>query len=158
MKLRTVLPMLAVATFALTACASKVSYSEFHEKAVEAAKKAKDVSYSKVVIDGYTIDENGDKDEWSGLEIRFEKGAYATKSTLLSDPVAFAEEGIAVALLTGLRAENIGEDENNTYYAGSTFKVETVKDDKKSVAEYNEYALLTSISGESGNLTVKYTK
>ena len=38
MKLKTILPMLAVATFALSACAPKVEYKEFHEKAEAAVK------------------------------------------------------------------------------------------------------------------------
>ena len=158
MKLRTVLPMLAVATFALTACASKVNYEEFHKKAVEAVEKAKDVSYSKVVVGGYTKDEDGKKEEFDNVEIRFEKGAYATKSALLSDPVAYASEGILVGMLTALRADMIGEEENTTYYAGSTFKVVSEKDGDKYTAEWNEFGLLTSMDGDGTKYTVKYTK
>lgn len=158
MKLRTVLPMLAVATFALAACAPKVEYSKFHELATEAAKKAKDVSYSKVVVDGYEIDDEGKKQEWDNLEIRFEKGAYTTKSALLSDPEAYAKEAVAVLMLSAMTADMMPEDEHCTYYAGGSFKVVSEEDGKKNTAEFNEYGLLTSLSGDDGKMTVKYSK
>ncbi|MBP5574617.1 MAG: hypothetical protein J6X50_02600 [Bacilli bacterium] len=149
MKLRTVLPMLAVATFALAACAPKVDYAKFHELAVEAANKAKDVSYSKVVLDGYTKDEDGKKEEWDKITVKFSKGTFeATALTHL-------EEIGAALYLNVMVAQTVGESENYTYYAGGSFKLE-VKDGD--TYQWNEYGLLTSVTGSDSKLTVSYTK
>ena len=157
MKLRTVLPMLAVATFALAACASKVDYDKFIEKAKEAAEKSKEVSFSEVVLDGYYT-EDGKKQNIEKITIRFEKGAFATKSAALSAPVAYAEELVYVAMLEGLRAQNMPKSDKATYYAGSTFKVVYEDGDDKGTYEYNQYALLTAIKGDDSKLTVSYKK
>ena len=155
MKLRTVLPMLAVATFALAACAPKVDYAKFHDLAVKAAEKAKEASFSKVVVDGYMKDEDGNKETFDKITVKFEKGAYAATSITHLDEVAVA------IMLQALVAENIPDadkDEKVTYYAGSTFKVEAEEDGKKSVMEWNDLGLVTSMTGDDSKLTVKYTK
>ena len=155
MKLRTVLPMLAVATFALAACAPKVDYAKFHELAVKAAEKAKEASFSKVVLDGYTKDEDGKKEEFDNITLKFEKGSYSATSLTHLDEVAVA------IMLQALVAENIPEaekDEKVTYYAGGSFKVEAEEDGKKSVMEWNDLGLLTSMTGDDSKLTVKYSK
>ena len=152
MKLRTVLPMLAVATFALAACAPKVDYAKFHELAVKAAEKAKEASFSKVVLDGYEIDEDGKKQEFDNITVKFEKGAYAASSITHLDEVAVA------ILLQTLVAENIPESDKVTYYAGGSFKVVSEEDGKKNTMEWNDLGLLTSMNGDDGKLTVKYSK
>ena len=154
MKLRTVLPMLAVATFALAACAPKVDYAKFHELAVKAAEKAKEASFSKVVVDGYMKDEDGNKETFDKITVKFEKGAYAATSITHLDEVAVA------LILQGIVAQNVPEDKDGktTYYAGSTFKVEAEEDGKKSVMEWNDLGLVTSMTGDDSKLTVKYTK
>lgn len=158
MKLRTVLPMLAVATFALAACASKVDYAKFHEKAVAAAKEAKEQVFEKVTFDGWYKNEDGKKEEIGKVEIKFNKGVFVNKTSLLSDAeLAGKEMGVAF-MLNALTAENIGEDDDFTYYAGSTFKVEIKDEDGKSTAQFNKYGLLTSMTGEDGKYTVKYSK
>ena len=157
MKLRTVLPMLAVATFALAACASKVDYAKFHEQAVEAAKQAKEQTFEKVVFDGWYKDDDGKKEEIGKVEIKFNKGVFVNKTSLLSDAeLAATEMGVAF-LLNALTAENIPEDEKTTYYAGGSFKVVAEDEDGKYTAEFNKYGLLTSMSGDDGKYTVKYS-
>ena len=158
MKLRNVLPMLAVATFALTSCASKVTYKEFHEKAVEAAKKAKEVSFSKVVFDGYYEDE-GKKEELKNIEIKFDKGEFAPKSEMSLSEGYMNEVAVAM-ILQMITADVIPEDEEGktTYYAGSSFKVVSEEDGKKYTAEWNQYGLLTSMKGDGSEYTVKYSK
>lgn len=154
MKLRTVLPMLAVATFALAACAPKVSFEEFKKKADEAAEKAKEVSYSKVVVDGY-VEDDGEKQSFDKVTVKVDKGSFVPTNVLHVDEIAVAAF-LNVSTAAGVAA--LGEDENTTYYAGGSFKVETVEDGKKNTANFNEYGFLTSITGDSSKLTVSYTK
>lgn len=154
MKLRTVLPMLAVATFALAACASKVSFEEFKKKADEAAEKAKEANYSKVVVDGY-YEDDGEKTTFDKVTVKCEKGVFAATNALHIE-----ETGVAIFLniTTAAGVAALGEDENTTYYAGGSFKVETVEDGKKNTATFNEYGFLTGMTGDSAKLTVSYTK
>ena len=156
MKLRTVLPMLAVATFALAACAPKVDYAKFHELAVEAAKEAAKQTFEKVTFDGWYKD--GDKKEEIGkVEIKFKEGVFVSKTSILSDAELAAKELAVAAMLNVMVAEAIPEDEKTTYYAGGSFKVVTEDEDGKYTAEFNKYGLLTSMSGDDGKYTVKYS-
>ena len=150
MQLRKVLPLLAVSTFCLVGCASKVDYAKFNEQAKAANEKAKDVSYSKVVLDGYYTDD-GQKQSFDKVTVKFEKGSYAATDILHLDEVAYA------LVLEGLKAQNIPNDDKATYYAGSTFKV-VYDDGEKNTYEWNQYGLLTSIKGSDSKLTVSYTK
>ena len=151
MKLIKVLPMLAVAAFSLSACASKCDYAKFHELAVEATKKAKDVSFSKVVIDGYET-ENGKKQDFDNITIKFSGGVYSAIT------LTHLEESAAALLLTSLQASVIGEDKSVEYYAGGSFKVVGTGDNKDAKMEWNQYGLLTSMSDKDSKLTVKYSK
>ena len=155
MKLR-VLPLLAVATFTLAGCAAKVDYAKFNEKAKAAAEKAKDVSFSKVVLKGYYT-EDGKKEDYDGVEIKFEKGTFLPKSGV-SVSEAYAKEVSAAFLLNFYVASAIPEDKDTTYYAGSTFKIVSVDDDDKVTAQWNKYGLLTSIKDKDSKITVKYSK
>ena len=148
MKLRTVLPMLAVATFALAACASKVDYAKFHEKAVEASKK--ESGYKKVTLKGSS------KSSFMGatVEIKFdhvyEKDGNDWKKTKGEDGAA---DLAALAIIVG-RVSDVQEEENTTYYAGSTFKVVYEKDDDKMTEEFNGFGLLTSEKGKANGSEV----
>ena len=157
MKLRTVLPMLAVATFALAACAPKVEYAEFHEKAVAAAKEAAKQTFEKVTFDGWYKDDDGKKQEIGKVEIKFKEGVFVNKTSILSDAeLAGKEMGVAL-ILNAVVAQSIPEDEKTTYYAGDTFKVVSEdEEDGKYTAQFNKYGLLTSMQGEDGKYTVKY--
>ena len=144
MKLRTVLPMLAVATFALAACAPKVDYAKFHEKAVEAAKN--DPGYKKVTIKG------SEKGSVAGMSIDikfdhvYEKDGNSWKRTK-------GEEGIivesAILAVIAIRAQDIPEDEKAEYYAGSTFKVVYKDGDDKAEETFDKYGYPTSSKGKS---------
>ena len=158
MKLKTILPMLAVATFALSACAPKVEYKEFHEKAVAAAKEAKEQTFEKVTFDGWFKNDDGKKEEIGKVEIKFNKGVFVGKTAVLSDAEKAATEGSVAFMLNLLVAENIPENEKATYYAGDTFKVVVDDEGDKYTAQFNKYGLLTSMDGESeGKYTVKYS-
>lgn len=145
--------LIGVASLAmLTACASKCDYATFNSKAKEAVASAKEVSYSKVVLDGWAKDDNGEKQDFDKITVKFEKGAYATIGGLLDST---AKEIAVAALLNATFATVIPEDEETTYYAGSTFKV-TDKDGNK--MEWNKYGLLTLSQSADSKYTVSYKK
>lgn len=148
MKLRTVLPMLAVATFALAACAPKVDYAKFHEKAVEACKK--DAGYKKVTIKGT------EKGSIMGMSIElkfdhvYEKNGDDWKKTKGEDGAA----DLAAAEIFLMKADVIPEDEKAEYYAGSTFKVVYKDGDDKSEMTFDKFGYLTSEKGKSEGMEV----
>ena len=147
--------LIGVASVAmLTACASKTDYATFHSKAVEAGEKAKEVSFSKVVLSGSYVDKDGNKQSYDNVTIKFEKGAYAAGG--LTD-TTLAQAG-AVVYLSAMQAQLVGESENNTYYAGSSFKVVYEKDGDKTTTLWNQYGLMTSVKSGSDQLKVSYKK
>ena len=151
MKLRTVLPMLAVATFALAACASKVDYEKFHEKAVEAAKQ--DPGYKKVTIKG------SEKGSVMGVsfEVKFdhvyEKDGNDWKKTKGEDGAA----DLAALEIFLMNASMIEKDDDCEYYAGSTFKVVFKDGDDKMEANFDKYGYLVSEKGKAdgGEVDIK---
>ena len=155
MKLNKVLPMLAVATFALAACAPKVDYKKFHEKAEAAAKKAKDASFSKVVVNG-SVKYGSMSYEFKDVSVKFESNKFVAGLD--------ANEVMVAEFLNGNRAENILEDKETTYYAGSTFKVEANSKEGKGKMEWNKYGLMTLIDVKAedesyvAKVTAKYSK
>lgn len=152
MKLRTVLPMLAVATFALAACAPKVDYAKFHEKAVEAAKN--DPAYKKVTIKGSLKASGGGLSMDLKFDHVYEKDGSSWKLTK-------GEEGLlieAAALsLVSIRAEDVPESKDYEYYAGSTFKVVMKDGDDKSTMTFDKYGYVTSEKGkaDTGDADIK---
>ena len=96
--------LIGVASVAmLTACASKTDYASFHSKAVEAGEKAKEVSFSKVVLSGSYVDEDGKKQSYDNVTIKFEKGSYAAGG--LTD-TTLAQAG-AVVYLTAMQVATL---------------------------------------------------
>ena len=152
MKLRTVLPMLAVATFALAACAPKVDYAKFHEKAVAAAKE--DPGYKKVTIKGSLKSSAGGMNIDVKFDHVYEKDGHSWK-------LSKGEEGLIVeaAALTfvSLRAEDVPEDKDYEYYAGGSFKVVMKDGDDKATVTFDKYGYVTSEKGkaDSGEVDIK---
>ena len=152
MKLRTVLPMLAVATFALAACAPKVDYAKFHEKAVEAAKN--DPAYKKVTIKGSLKASGGGMSMDLKFDHVYEKDGNSWKLTK-------GEEGLiieAAALsFVSLRAEDVPESDEYEYYAGSTFKVVVKDGEDKAEMTFDKFGYVTSEKGkaDSGEVDIK---
>ena len=142
--------------FMLTACASKTDYATFHSKAGEAYEKAKEVSFSKVVVSGWEKNDKGEKEEYDNVTVKFEKGTYSTIGGLLDST---AKEIALAAMLNFTFASVMPEDEDATYYAGSSFKVEGKDSDgNKAVETWNQYGLLTSMKSADGQLKVSYKK
>ena len=146
--------LIGVASLAmLTACASKTDYASFHSKAVEAAEKAKEMSYSQVVVSGSYVDEDNKKQEYNNVTVSFDKGTFKAGNLTHLDEVA-------VALVLNLSTANlVGEEENTTYYAGSSFKTVYEKDGNKETTTWNQYGLLATVKSSDGdNLKVSYKK
>ena len=147
--------LIGVASVAmLTACASKSDYATFHSKAVEAGEKAKEVSFSKVVLSGSYVDEDGKKQSYDKVQVMFKEGLFQTESLAKTT----IEQGLALILLNANQAQLVGESENNTYYSGSSFKVVYEKDGNKQTTQWNKYGLLTSVKDADSNLKVSYSK
>ena len=142
----------AAALVLLTACGpSKVNYEKFHEQAVEAVKKAGEKEFA-VTVKGYYKDNDG-KHEMESISVKWSKGAFAPTSALHID-----EDTIAIMLNT-LTADLVGEDDNTTYYAGSSFKTVYEKDGNKETTTWNQYGLLATVKSSDGdNLKVSYKK
>ncbi len=146
--------LIGVASVAmLTACASKTDYDSFHKKAVEAAEKAKEVSYSAVTVSGSYVDNDGKKQDWDKITVSFDKGIFKPTNLTHVDEITIA------GILNLATAQLVGNTDNTTFYAGSSFKVVYEKDDTKSTKLYNQYGLLTSSKSSDGdNLKVSYKK
>ena len=146
--------LIGVASVAmLTACASKTDYATFHSKAGEAVEKSKEVSFSKVVYSGSYIDDDGKKQSYDNITVKFEKGVYSPTNVSHLDEIAVA------GVLLAARANLVGEGENTTYYAGSTFKTVYEKDGDKVQKLWNQYGLLTAVKYSNGDqLKVSYKK
>ena len=144
MKLRTVLPMLAVATFALAACAPKVDYAKFHEKAVAAAKE--DPGYKKVTIKGTLKGSAGGMSIDVKFDHVYEKDGSDWKKSK-------GEDGLIVEMMAGalvsMRAEDVPEDKDYEYYAGGSFKVVMKDDGDKATITFDKYGYVTSEKGKA---------
>ena len=145
--------LIGVASLAmLTACASKCDYATFNSKAKEAVASSKEVTYSQVVVSGWSKDENGKKEDYDKITVKFDKGAYVTVKGLLDST---AKEIATAAMLNLTFASLIPESEDYAYYAGSTFKVE---DKDGNTESWNKYGLLVKTTGEDSKLTISYKK
>ncbi len=149
MKLRIVLPMLVVATFALAACASKVDYAKFHEDAVAADKE--DAGYKKFTIKGYEKESLLGVSTEVKLDHVYEVVDGDWKKTKGEDG---AGDLYAIKIVLD-RASGVGESDDCTYYAGGSFKVEY-----KSglVKTYDKFGYLTSAKAENLDYKVTWSK
>ena len=151
MKLK-VLTLIGAGLFALTACGGKaVTYDEFHQKAVEAYNSSKEVSYSKVVLDGSYKDSDGKTQKFDKLTISFDKGLYVPTNAL------HADEDLAAIAMNLTFASLEGNSEDTKYYVGG-FKSVYEKDDSKLTKQWNKYGLVTSIVSGDTKFSVSYSK
>lgn len=128
----------------LCSCATKTDFATFKEKAVEAAKL--DSPYVKATVKGSAKSSTGE----STINIKYTKGY-----TWAPEVNSMAALAIGTLVFTqNVVFYTVSENENATYYAGSTFKYEcgdlTVK--------FNKYGQVTSYAGDGYKLTVSYSK
>ena len=147
--------LIGVASVAmLTACASKTDYDTFKSKAADAVAKKGEASWKSAVFSGTYIDDNGKKQSYDNINLNMDKGVFQATNVSHLDEVA-----VSTLLNTVLRADYVGNDENTTYYAGSTFKTVYEKDGDKTEKLWNKYGLLTAVKYSSGDsLKVSYKK
>ena len=148
MKLNKVLPMLAVATFALAACAPKVDFAKFQEKAKAAVKK--ESGYKKAVVKGT---EKGDF-FGASTELKFDH-TFELDGKVWK--LAKGDENLAAEAARGMLEERVTdaaveEEKHCTYYAGSTFKVIYEDGDDKMEAQYDKFGYPTIQKGKMGGL------
>ena len=118
----------------------------------KAAEKAKEVTFSKVVLSGSAKDDEGKTQKFDNITIKFEKGTFVATNITHLDEVG------AALLLNGVQAVGVPEEKDTTYYAGNGFKVEYKAEDGKKTATWNTQGLLTSTVDGDAKLTVKYSK
>ena len=147
--------LIGVASLAmLTACASKCDYDSFHSKAAAAVEKKGEASWTSAVVSGSYVDDNGKKQSYDNISLSMSKGVFSASNATHLDEV-----GAALALNTFLRADYAGNNENTTYFAGSSFKTVYEKDGDKTTTNWNKYGLLVSIQYSSGDqFKVSYKK
>lgn len=152
MKLRKVLPMLAVASFSLAACASKVDYKQFHEKAT--AVKAHEYTAASVKIEG--------KYSFLGASVEINdtvKCSYVAAAWLAASDNKAGEAATYVATaLINVKAADVPEQSGAEYYAGGSFKVVIKDGDDKGTMQFNSFGLLTSIKSDDLKVSVSYSK
>ena len=144
------LVLLTSSVFILSSCfngVKKVSFSEFHEKAVEAQQKERPEA-KKIVING---------------EIESEDKKYTAKNLQITedtDTATLSMSDLMFILVIGLMAEmpaEMTEVEDNEYYVGNGFRV---KNSDAQIA-WDEYLSCTLIKGKveesSCNIKAVYT-
>ncbi len=140
------LPMVSVAALLLSGCATKVSYEKFHEKA-EAASKL-EVKVTKGSIK-YAY-KSGSKESNANYTMVWNAGNkyWTVQDASLLD--------LDIATIVNTFAVNVGEDEEDTYYAGGgQFKV--VEEDGDTW-KFQKNGFLTSYKTETTTITVKYSR
>ena len=133
------LVVLLLSAVALTGCArgsgkgkgslKKVTYEEFHEKALAAAENRAEAGYTQVKVTGSAV--------ISGRSMTF-NSTFDVKDGVVTVVPTTEEEALASSIVS-MTAENIPEDELTNYYAGTTFKITINEDGQKGEALFDKY-------------------
>ena len=150
MKLNKVLPVLAVAMFALTSCASKVDYEKFHNDAL--AVKTHNYVRATVKVDSTSSIVGITTEIKATLHYTYGNGWALKEEEQTTDNAAAIVIASAALLVT---AGSIDEDDTATYYVGGGFEVkyESGKDLK-----FNSFGLLTSSKDGDSKVSISYSK
>lgn len=154
--------LFGVAALALTSCAKKVSYEEFHKAATAVEKNP----YKTAKMTGIIKSSDDSSSSTQNIDAELKYQSIASVGSL-SASVWTSDNATAALIINTLTAGIITEDENSTYYAGGSFKVVTKVEEKDSEGKttatatstttFNEYGLLTSIKGKGTGDTSKET-
>ena len=147
MNLRKVFPMVAVSAFLLVSCGpKKVTYAEFHEKALAAEKHSftkAEVSYS-------------DANSTSKATLKFGADLSLVTVNVWAFDDGDSITGAAAVALANAPASTVGEDENYVYTLdGKNFKVEYNKTDYDC---FESHGLLTKRVVGEAKYTISYKK
>ena len=150
MKLNKVLPVLAVASFCLVACQSKVDYAKFHEDALNV--KANPYAKATVKVDSKSSVAGVSTEVKGTIHYTYGNGwAVKDEDQTLDNAAAIVIASAALALT----AATVGEDDSATYYSGGGFKVSY---EGGLVREFNEYGLQTSYKDGGTKVSISYAK
>lgn len=145
--------LLGLTALSLASCYKECTYAEF----IESAKKVESVEYTKATFSGKFVYEGDGMTstlDMSGTEFTKESGNWKA-----SDSSKATQSAIGLVLLAS-RPANVTEDTSGKtkYFYNDGFKVESTEDDKTTIAEWNNFGYLTSMSFNGNTVTVSYTK
>ena len=145
--------LLGLTALSLASCYKECTYAEF----IESAKKVESVEYTKATFSGKFVYEGAGVTstlDMSGTEFTKESGNWKA-----SDSSKATQSAVGLVLLAS-RPANVTEDTSGKtkYFYNDGFKVESTEDNKTSIAEWDNFGYLTSMSFDGNTVTVSYTK
>ena len=145
--------LLGLTALSLASCYKECTYAEF----IESAKKVESVEYTKATFSGkYVYEAAGVTStlDMSGTEFTKESGSWKASDSNKATQSVFG------LVLLAFKPADIEEDTSGKtkYFYNDGFKVESTEDDKTSIAEWDNFGYLTSMSFDGNTVTVSYTK
>lgn len=145
--------LLGLTALSLASCYKECTYAEF----IESAKKVESVEYTKATFSGkYVYEAAGVTStlDMSGTEFTKESGSWKASDSNKATQSVFG------LVLLAFKPADVEEDTSGKtkYFYNDGFKVESTEDDKTSIAEWDNFGYLTSMSFDGNTVTVSYTK
>lgn len=145
--------LLGLTALSLASCYKECTYAEF----IESAKNVEKVEYTKATFSGkYVYEAAGVTStlDMSGTEFTKESGNWKASDS------SKATQSVFGLVLLAFKPTDVEEDTSGKtkYFYNDGFKVESAEDNKTSIAEWNNFGYLTSMSFDGNTVTVSYTK
>lgn len=145
--------LLGLTALSLASCYKECTYAEF----IESAKKVESVEYTKATFSGkYVYEAAGVTStlDMSGTEFTKESGSWKASDSNKATQSVFG------LVLLAFKPADVEEDTSGKtkYFYNDGFKVESTEDNKTSIAEWDNFGYLTSMSFDGNTVTVSYTK
>lgn len=145
--------LLGLTALSLASCYKECTYAEF----IESAKKVESIEYTKATFSGkYVYEAAGVTStlDMSGTEFTKESGSWKASDSNKATQSVFG------LVLLAFKPADVEEDTSGKtkYFYNDGFKVESTEDDKTSIAEWDNFGYLTSMSFDGNTVTVSYTK
>ena len=132
----------AALIFMVTGCASKCDFAEFKEKynAAQAKGEEEVKDIEKIAVKG----------KYNGESYNFTVSEDTADDLSIKETLVFA--AVEAYTLAGYALAEV-EDKSATYYAGSTFKIET----EKVTYEFDKYGVVSAVKDDKSDFTIKTT-
>lgn len=145
--------LLGLTALSLASCYKECTYAEF----IESAKNVEKVEYTKATFSGkYVYEAAGVTStlDMSGTEFTKESGSWKASDSNKATQSVFG------LVLLAFKPTDVEEDTSGKtkYFYNDGFKVESTEDNKTSIAEWDNFGYLTSMSFDGNTVTVSYTK
>ncbi len=145
--------LLGLTALSLASCYKECTYAEF----IESAKNVEKVEYTKATFSGKYIYEAAGVTstlDMSGTEFTKESGSWKASDSNKATQSVFG------LVLLAFKPADVEEDTSGKtkYFYNDGFKVESTEDNKTSIAEWDNFGYLTSMSFDGNTVTVSYTK